>query len=645
MKRLSSVVFLFVILSQLVSGQTIAVQGVLRDPAGRTVADGSHNVVFKLYDAQTGGTELWSESLGSVETSHGVFSVQLGASSSLETLSFTDKYWLGIQVDDGSEISQRLALQSSPAANALTGSANIIPSVGNAGIGTILPTADFEIQSSDNGSKLKVSSSHVDSAPIFEVQQENSDGKLSVRNAGGATISQLSGYSETPTFFNTSVGIGTETPTEPLDVAGNVKLSNGGALIFSDNTSLSTAELSGSASAIATPGNALITADADEAGAGEIQFKTGTGTDMVITNDGKVGIGVTDPSNSLEVSGGTSLNTLGVSGETSLTTLGVSGGTILNDLEVNDLGVNGQTFLTDRLMLMRLSGTNYIDFHNDNSLQFRSMGTGDVTVKNLLALSPTGELSIGSQGNGSLFNVRSSISPYNKIFEVEQSSSDGKASVRNASGSTITQLSGFASTPSYFMSKVGIGNTNPGIPLDVGTGATHNGGGGFQILASSTSSAAMGATVGGRTLYLYTSPTAMKLDAYDYNTNDPLDLTIAGNGGNVGIGTATPTTKLDVAGRITRHGQDMSASSYISHGGTIDCPWGTTDDWSIFVSIRSMGADETGSNGDNALMEINCYPTAIDGNTWQITARYLYRFTDNNGAWANGSANVLLVAK
>ena len=81
--------------------QTFSMKGVLRDPLGRTVDDGQYQLTFKLYDAATGGNELWSETLGSVPVQHGVFSVELGPQTSMSGLSFGSGYYLGIVVADG----------------------------------------------------------------------------------------------------------------------------------------------------------------------------------------------------------------------------------------------------------------------------------------------------------------------------------------------------------------------------------------------------------------------------------------------------------------------------------------------------------------------------------------------------------------
>jgi len=80
MKTYLQTLTLFIILVfgvQLVSvdAQQLAFQGVLRDQTGRSVADGSYTMTFKLYTAQTGGSALWTETHPEVQVKQGVYIV------------------------------------------------------------------------------------------------------------------------------------------------------------------------------------------------------------------------------------------------------------------------------------------------------------------------------------------------------------------------------------------------------------------------------------------------------------------------------------------------------------------------------------------------------------------------------------------
>ncbi len=81
---------------------TLNYQGHLTDSSGAPV-DGAENMVFAIYDVETGGTALWSDSL-SVTVNQGVFSVELGAVSPLPPGLFELSLWVGLTVDSDTEM-------------------------------------------------------------------------------------------------------------------------------------------------------------------------------------------------------------------------------------------------------------------------------------------------------------------------------------------------------------------------------------------------------------------------------------------------------------------------------------------------------------------------------------------------------------
>ncbi len=758
MKHVIRVCLVLLVLSQVNLAQTVAVQGVLRDPAGRTVVDGSHTVVFKLYDAETGGSELWSESHGSVSTSHGVFSEKLGESSSMSALSFTNQYWLGIRVDDGTEISQRLPLQNSPAANAVSGASNIMPSTGNVGIGTKTPQSMLELNGAtpyigfddtDGGSYWSlgnygtsgltitegddarfvikeggqvgigtndpsaalhvVGTAYIESSATFldriRLMRVNGPNYIDVSNASNFYVRTIGSDDSAPITSLVvepagDVGIGTE-PTEKLEVAGNLKLSSGGLLIFPDGSSLASANLGGTASALASPDNTLITADASADGVGEIQFKTGTSTDMVITNERKVGIGTSTPSVHLEVAGsgvqrvrvtssndqagisfesggtgeyvmytpGGSDDLLFYNGSSDVMGLTSAGNLGLGTINPADrLHVSGASYFEDRLRLMRTAGSNYIDFNSAQNFYLRSITTDDADANIRLAITPSGfvgigtaspeykldlqasysewagrfinnsngasvymshgngygmsispganadastyalkvyrgdgglgiyargdgniginsvipdaKLSIDSDGDGSLFNVHTSHSTDSKIFEVSQSGSDGMVNVRSASGSNISQISGYSGTPTFFHSDVGLGTDNPTATLHLNKTSpyikfTDTDGGSEWLMGN-------------------------------YGTNrfliqeNSIDRLVISEGGNVGIGTTSPVASLHVAGDA--YLEDRLRLQRTDGPNYVDFNNGQ------HLMFRAIGTDDTGS--------AQVFELHADGSAW-----------------------------
>jgi len=99
--------------AQEVKPATLAFQGYLIDAEDNPV-DGTVNLAFRLYDAATGGTAQWAEDQLDVPVTQGIFSVHLGQETSFEAVSFDRSLWLGVQVNGGSEMVPRVALEAAP---------------------------------------------------------------------------------------------------------------------------------------------------------------------------------------------------------------------------------------------------------------------------------------------------------------------------------------------------------------------------------------------------------------------------------------------------------------------------------------------------------------------------------------------------
>ncbi|MFH0762292.1 MAG: hypothetical protein V1925_00150, partial [Candidatus Omnitrophota bacterium] len=73
-------------------------QGRLTDADNKPL-EGSHNLTFRIYDAETAGNLLWEEAHPSLLIQKGIFSILLGSVTSLG-LAFDKPYWLEIKVAD-----------------------------------------------------------------------------------------------------------------------------------------------------------------------------------------------------------------------------------------------------------------------------------------------------------------------------------------------------------------------------------------------------------------------------------------------------------------------------------------------------------------------------------------------------------------
>ena len=101
----------FVLLSILLVGLSgadvphlISYQGRLTNASGNPLT-GTHNITFRIYDAASGGTMLWSETHTVTLNSEGLYDVMLGSINPFPaSVDFSQPYWLAVSVDGGSEL-------------------------------------------------------------------------------------------------------------------------------------------------------------------------------------------------------------------------------------------------------------------------------------------------------------------------------------------------------------------------------------------------------------------------------------------------------------------------------------------------------------------------------------------------------------
>lgn len=86
-------------------------QGRLTDAAGGIVS-GTKNIAFKIYAAENGGNELWSETQNVTLDSNGLYNVLLGEQTTLN-LDFDGAYWIGIKVENDAEMTPLFRIVSS----------------------------------------------------------------------------------------------------------------------------------------------------------------------------------------------------------------------------------------------------------------------------------------------------------------------------------------------------------------------------------------------------------------------------------------------------------------------------------------------------------------------------------------------------
>jgi cysteine-rich repeat protein len=92
--------------------QLVAVQGALSNNAGGAAPDGGYDAVFRLYDAEFNGKELWVEGTQPVVVKGGLFSHLLGDKKPLDPKLFAqaNEVWFGMQIQGEPELPRRRLL-------------------------------------------------------------------------------------------------------------------------------------------------------------------------------------------------------------------------------------------------------------------------------------------------------------------------------------------------------------------------------------------------------------------------------------------------------------------------------------------------------------------------------------------------------
>ena len=407
-------------------------------------------------------------------------------------------------------------------------------------------------------------------------------------------------------YFAAKVGIGTESPSEKLEVNGTVAIGNA-----TDGIKLRLTGTVGEILGLSTTSGSW----------NDLDIRTQAATQLYLKTDGNVGIGTTSP--------GVKLDAMESAVNNSVMTLGTASGIFSIRPSTRDYGL--------------FFGVIY---NNGDAWMQVGRSDGTAAAYNLLLQPSGGNVGIGTTAPTSRLHVNGTGATHGEYFRISNGTTqiyELQPSIYNVTnnGFGIYDVTDSAYRLVIDTSgNVGIGTTSPDLKLDV-THATS----GEYVATFQNTAANLELKLG------VTSTNYLNIQGQQINNSTAFNMSLQADGGDVGINTTTPTQKLHVAGnaRVTGAYYDSNNSPGTANQVLISTVTGT--DWIDGSAIPGVPAGSGTLNtvamwtpdGDT----LGDAPITISGSdstfTGTVTAATYYKSSGTSAVLGTNAAGEVLL--
>jgi hypothetical protein len=509
---------------------------------------------------------------------------------------------------------------------------------GDVGIGTSSPSSKFHVYSAsafnrlaientgDFQNGLRINRTGGSFATDWEVYTPSNSTALNFYN--GANIMTLNA--------NGNVGIGTSNPLAKLMVAGDLMVGATNKIGFNYSTSDSNfynfIEWQGASSgALNISGGNWTSTASQEA----IRFSTQQGVKMSILNNGNIGIGITTPASLLHVKGSLTIGDPSalvannvIRFYNSSGTVGLFGALLCSNGNVHlDSGVGGFG-----LYLNYFSGTNGVIFGNGAG------GGSGASVNASGTISSTSFVTTGYiyMNNGQIIQAKDTLGTFHSVLYPRWT--NDATYLDGGTGGLYLRTNNGGVNPMYMNTagNVGIGTTSPNAPLQFASTTANrkivlyeDANNNFQFYGFGINASAM--------VYYVGSTGASHIFRAGTSTTTDVELMRISGNGNIGIGTASPASRLTISGgSLATTGSGLHFASELTNGRT-----GTYDASSV-SSIHTLFDAKTVelTAGSTSGYVTGISATGVGGTLFSGVLRFITSSAERMRIFANGNVAI-----